>query len=937
MGHRLTEIEALFHAALEVPQEQRDELLKSLSGGDLDLYAETMALLDADTRCEASAENGPSGASSLSESHNTARAGRFVLEKKIAEGGGSTVYLGRDGKDVAAIKRLKRENSSPEAVARFYLEQEILSGLDHPGIAQLIESGVSAQGIPFFALEYICGEPITRHCERLELSIRRRLELFVSVCEAVAAAHEQQVAHCDIKPSHVLVDSSGTTKLIDFGIAQPPAGEPSAPQAWSNSGPRMTLRYASPEQVSGGSVGIATDVYALGLILFELVSGELPYELDLADVEQTRDAIQDTPPRSLCRVLRSRRRRFPRGQYPPHIARLERIATKALRKNPTHRYRNANELRVDMQRYLHGRPVQAPRVVPWRRDGSETLRRRALAASLLAVGLAAVGVAAFYVASLSSRDPEPQERQADFLKEVLSGSFSDAVARGDPAEGRRMLDRAENSLRTHLADHPRTQAVMLHRLAAMHNRTGGYRDALRLAGEALELLRSMESAPAESLAATHCELALAHLEVGELDEAEQQARQALRYGRAAGDPSCLADANQRLARILKYKQDDRASEFYEQALKLRRKVYGPEHEGVAETLSSFSGFLYDQGDYIRAEIHARESLEIRRLGGDPAAIAESLARLGVIGLLLGDYREAEDYFSESARFSVDAFGEEHPHVADARSAVGVAQMELGHYAQAAFTLRETLASRRRLRGLDSTATDNGLNHLARLNYLTANYDESQGLAWRALLQRLGRHGEDHTTVARSLTLIGQLDGARKEWMRSWTRLEQAISILREQRGELHALCSTAALSQARADVALGNEQQARFDLERSLKACRALHGMAHPSISDRLVFLAALLSRDEPGRAGRLLLEARRDRQLRFDAHDWRLAEVDTLRALLLYNSGGRDDASKLLEDAVGRFRKHLGEQHPRSIWAGDKLAYVRGNANASGLAILAF
>ncbi|MEM6558528.1 MAG: tetratricopeptide repeat protein [Myxococcota bacterium] len=933
MAHRLTEIEALFHAALEVPQEQRRELLKTLSGGDLELYAETLALLDADSRCEPSSEHGLGNVCSASENRDTVRAGRFLLERKIADGGFSTVYFGRDGQHVAAVKLLKRDRSSPEAIARFYLEQEILSGLNHPGIAQLIESGVSADGTPFFALEYVCGEPITRYCKRLDLSIRRRLELFVSVCEAVVFAHRHRVAHCDIKPSHVLVDSSGTTKLIDFGIAEPPAGDPGAPQVRSSSGPRMTLRYASPEQVSGGSVGMVTDVYALGLILFELVTGDLPYELDLSDVEQSCDAIQNMPPRSVRGALRG----APRGQYPEHLTRLERIATKALRKDPALRYGDAGELRLDVQRYLDGLPVQAPRVFPWRRDGTESVRRRVFLISLMAGSLTVVGLASFYSASLSSRDPESQEQQADFLKEVLSASFSDAVARGDPSEGRRVLARAEDSVRSHLADQSRTQATMFQRLAAMHNRIGGYRDALRLAGEALELLGSTNDRPAQGLAATHSELALAHLEVGELDEAQRHAHEALEHRRSGGEPLLLANASQRLARILESKQSGCAEEYYEEALKIRREALGPEHGSVAETLSSFAGFLYSQGDYIGAERHARQSLKIRRFGGDAAAIAESLSRLGVISFALGGYREAEGYFSESLRFNTQAFGHDHPEVADARSSVGSAQMELGHYAKAARALRETLESRRRLRGSESTAVDHGLNQLARLNYLTADYGRARTLAQRALLLRLDKYGEDHTSVAHSLTLLGLLDGARDEWMRSWVRLDHAVSIFREQRSELYALCSTAALGRARADLALGNEAQARLDIEGSLTACRAMYGISHPAISERLVFLAALLWRDQPGRADRLLSEAQSDRELRFDAHDWRLAEIDTLRALLLYTSGAKADASELLENAVRRFREHLGKEHPRSVWATRKLGYVQSNVKASAIATVAY
>jgi serine/threonine-protein kinase len=301
------------------------------------------------------------------------RVGPYRLGVRLGGGGMGEVYLGeREGSSVGqrvAVKLLKRGMDSAEILRRFARERQILARLDHPHVARLFDGGLADDGRPYFVMELVEGEPITDYCRRLALPVEERLRLLVSCCDAVESAHARKIVHRDLKPSNILVTAAGVVKLLDFGIAKllvEDAGEPALTHSglWV-----MTPRYAAPEQVLGHEISTATDVYALGVLLYELLTGQAPHRREGRTPLELVHAIQhETPERPSTLVGRLPASSLPLAQPTPRDVRrlrrrlrgdLDTIVLKALRREPVRRYASAGELGEDLRRHLGGGPVEA--------------------------------------------------------------------------------------------------------------------------------------------------------------------------------------------------------------------------------------------------------------------------------------------------------------------------------------------------------------------------------------------------------------------------------------------------------------------------------------------------------------------------------------------------------------------------------------------------
>lgn len=379
---RWDRIDALFHQACERNPAERDAFLVEACAGDEALLHEVRALLDADITESQRITKALVGATLelVVEGEQLGRtAGPYRLVRELGQGGMGAVYLAErtDGQfeQQVALKLIRVGMGTDEVQARFRMERQILARLQHPGIARLLDGGVTSDGQPFFAMEYVEGERIDAYCARHRLTVAERLALFAAVCDAVAYAHANLVVHRDLKPDNILVTDEGKVRLLDFGIAKVMAADEDITIGLTTVGSRaMTPAYASPEQVLGEQVGTASDVYSLGVLLYELLSGARPYNLKaLSPVDMQRAICVTEPPRPSTRVEEGAER----GSAPPlqtgatlegaDVRRLQRliegdldvITMKALRKEPERRYGTVAALRDDVRRYLQGEPVQA--------------------------------------------------------------------------------------------------------------------------------------------------------------------------------------------------------------------------------------------------------------------------------------------------------------------------------------------------------------------------------------------------------------------------------------------------------------------------------------------------------------------------------------------------------------------------------------------------
>lgn len=355
-------VESLFERALELPEPERDAFLGDRCAGDLDLHEEVRELLATAQDPGASLREAViAEAQALASAADTAQVGRrigpFRLLALIGEGGMGAVYLAeRDDAQFhhrVAIKILPHSLGSPHAIARFRDERQILAALEHPNIVRLLDGGSTEDGLPYLVMEHIEGATITRYARDQQLSMRARLALARRVCAGLQYAHQNLVVHRDIKPSNILVDADGTPKILDFGIAKllaPDAGFER--EARTRTGSAMfTPEYASPEQARGDAVSTATDVYSLGAVLYELVTGQPPHRTIGSALESLRLICEIDPPRPSA-AARPERRRELTGD-------LDNIILKALHKEPARRYASVEQLSDDLGRFLEGRPVAA--------------------------------------------------------------------------------------------------------------------------------------------------------------------------------------------------------------------------------------------------------------------------------------------------------------------------------------------------------------------------------------------------------------------------------------------------------------------------------------------------------------------------------------------------------------------------------------------------
>jgi tetratricopeptide (TPR) repeat protein/tRNA A-37 threonylcarbamoyl transferase component Bud32 len=507
---RFQRCEELFHAAVALPGEQRDAFLQQRCADDPPLRAEVERLLAAHARAgdfissPAVAAAGPW--SDADQSWVGRLVGPYRVVRQIGRGGMGAVYLAEraDGQyeQRVALKVIKRGMDTEQVLVRFRAERQILASLDHPNIARLLDGGSTDQGVPFFAMEYIEGEPVDAWCTRRELSVEDRLRLFLQVCGAVAYAHQNLVVHRDIKPLNILVTADGVPKLLDFGIAK--VLHEGADEATSTvTGMRLlTPEYASPEQIEGRHATTVSDVYALGVVLYELLTGRSPYRTRSRTPLDVVEAVRTTDPErpSAVGATEKLRRRL-RGD-------LDTILLTALRKEPARRYPSVEQLAGDVRRHLDGLPVRA-RPDTFRYRAGKFVRRNRVpvaAGALLALALLGGTAATAYQAQQArSAQAVAERRFADVRKlaNSLLFDYHDAIRnlRGARPVRERMVRDALGYL-DELAGESREDPSLQRELAGAYQRIGDLQGgepsslgdtegAVRSYGKALSILETL--------------------------------------------------------------------------------------------------------------------------------------------------------------------------------------------------------------------------------------------------------------------------------------------------------------------------------------------------------------------------------------------------------------------------------------------------------------
>ncbi|HET7469474.1 MAG TPA: serine/threonine-protein kinase [Gemmatimonadales bacterium] len=745
-------IDAVFDALLDLPPDEQMGYLHRAAGDDPELHEEVLRLLHAHRRAEGFLDApSPPLARALLEAPGPLatgqvpdRIGPWRIQRLIGEGGMGAVFLGEraDGQfeQRAAIKVLHR--STHGMVRRFLEERRILALLEHPGIARLIEGGLTPGGLPYFAMELIDGVHLSRYCEEHDLSLDQRLELIDQVCDAVSYAHHHLIIHRDLKPSNILVTTAGRVKLLDFGIAKVLSGE-AATHRTETGMPVMTPEFGAPEQVRGEAVSTATDVYALGVVLYLLLTGGYPYDVRNASwAELTRIVCEEQPPRPSTRAPEPLARRL-RGD-------LDLVVLTALQKDPSRRYASPAALAEDLRRCREGRPVLARADTAGYRLAKFVGRHRAGVAAVAAlVLLLGAGVARERV--LRQR-AEIEARKATEVGDYLVGVFdvADPYAaerrNGKEVTARSLLDQGARRVDSTLAHQPEVQAQLRTVLGRAYISLGLYGQATRLLRQSLAQHRSLYGDEDPSVVEDMARLGDAYLQQDRFDEAEPLLRGALDRRRAAGAGAAAAETMDRLATLYQRRDDYEASEpLFREALAVRRRLFG-----------------------------------------DTAiVVAQSLNNLGVLLLKKNAYPDADSVFRQALAIDLRALGENHPLSAEVLHNRAQAQWSLGNLALADSLFRRALAAKRTALGAAHPSISINLNNLGMLLVDEGRLDEADSLVREALKLDRQMFGENHSYVAASLRNLGTVLRLQGRFAEAEQQLREALAIDRAVLGPDH--------------------------------------------------------------------------------------------------------------------------------------------------------
>jgi len=908
-------IEELFEQALEWPDDERTARLSAACGGDVGLRHEVEALLQAHERASGILDRGRppstpvSPLSPLLPSSGTAgdgsgiRIGAYALLRELGHGGMGAVWLAEraDGQfhRRVALKIIRSGPYSLDMHRRFLAERQILATLDHPNIARLLDGGFTEEGRPYLVMEYVEGLPIDGHCDRHRLGIDARLRLFHTVAMTVQHAHRNLIVHRDLKPSNILVTSEGMPKLLDFGVAKilGPGAALGAPPTATGRVP-MTPEYASPEQVRGEPITTASDVYSLGVLLYELLCGCRPYDLGSASPARVVATVCDTDPeRPSRRLLRAEWEMSEEGAAidveavaatrsttPDRLVhRLEgdpdAIVMAALRKEPTSRYASAEALAQDVANHLDALPVRAYRGGSAYRARKFLRRHRveALAAAGVALSLLLGAGTATWQALAASRERDHAEEQRqmaeaerDRSREVTS-VLVDLFAASDPKEAAlqdtaaaRALLRLGLTRADALDDQPLLQATLLDVLGTVHANLGHWDDAESLIARGLRLRR-------ETLGDTDSEVArsLVHLGTiarrrGRYDQAERYYREALAIQTAAfGERNLeVAQTLYHLGFLAPYQGHPRhAVDLYRQVLDIRRDLLGPEHPLIAQALMDESAALRRAGELGTAESRIREALAMRErlLGPDDPDVAESLLHLGDLLRERGDLNdEAEGMFRRALDIQRRALGDPHPALAHGMTSLGLVLSEKGRHEEAVALMRQTLAYRRSSYGPSSPATAEALRSLGVALRLQGRLDEAEAAHLEALGIWRASMGERHPSVAGELRSLAAVYAAQHRYDEAGTSLAAAADIIRDIQGDRHPLRAIMITELAGVRVLQGKYDDAEALYSEALEILDLEVAPEHPDVRAVHAGLADLYTRthrSEEARHHRALAE----------------------------------------------------------------------------------
>lgn len=833
-----------FDRLLPLDMEGRERELADLSLSRPDLHPHVVTLLRADRSAqECGFLSGPAGEHIAIDTGGLnvslepgSRFGAYELVRELGCGGMGDVWLARriDGRfeGEVALKVLHAHVAQSSARERFVREGRILGQLSHPNIARLLDAGSTPLGVLYLVLEYVAGEPVDRWCEERSLDITARLNLFLQVCQAVSHAHAHLVVHRDLKPANILVTPDGQIKLLDFGIAKLVEPEKGAEETELTrvGGRAMTPDFAAPEQILGQPVTTATDIHALGVLLYLLLSGRKPWQRHGLPLRELERHVLDTDAVPLGRAalgasdtkeIAERRRTTPQKLRRVLTGDLETIAAKAMRPEPARRYTSVDQLSGDIERYLTGRPVLAARD-SWAYRTRKFISRHVLGVS---IGTAAAVLAAGFTVAMwiqvarTERERTRAEEVSGFLVNLFE--LADPYkTRGSEVTARELLDRGAQRIDAQFAGHPETRASLLSTVGRVYGRLGLAREAQPLLEKALTGLIDTHGPSHPEIAATLNEIGNVLLDQGKLDEAK--------------------------ARLV-------------EALNMRHSLVHGDDAATAKTLMDLGRVTQDSGDPEGAERYFRDSLSMySRLGlGASTDASDVRSELGILLVYVGRFADAVQQFEAALNIDRSALGEDHPRTIMETHNLAFALQSLGRFAEAEPLFHQTNEQLRRVLGPEHPFTIDALSNYGRFLRHKGAFADAEPVFREVLALNLRVHGPDADVVGTSQVNLGivlhdlsRLSEAENQFRSALSTYEKALPS--DHPFKAHALAGVGRVlvDQNRASEAIPLLRRATAVVESAELADSPLRAMARISLG---IALARTGEREE---AARLLQES---------------------------------------------------------------------------------
>jgi non-specific serine/threonine protein kinase/serine/threonine-protein kinase len=717
-----------------------------------------------------------------------------------------------------ALKIIKAGMDSAQVVARFEAERQALALMDHPAISTVFDGGSTPEGRPYFAMEYVKGEPITTYCDRQRLTTTERLELFTQVCEGVQHAHQKGIIHRDLKPSNVLVtiqDDRPVPKIIDFGVAKATARHLTERTLFTELGVLIgTPEYMSPEQAEMGNLDIdtRTDVYALGVMLYELLTGALPLDrkqLRQAGLAEIQRIIREKePPRPSTRVTplgpasteaAKNRHTEPHRLVSQLRGDLDWITLRALEKDRTRRYQTANALAADVRRHLNSEPVFAGPPSAVYRAGKFVRRHRfgvAAAAALvllLAAFAAAMAAQAHRIAQerdRANREAEAAHQVSEFLIRLFAVS-DPSEARGNTITAREVLDTGSARIAQELAGQPAVQGRLMSTMGTVYQSLGLYKDSAALYRQSLDVRRRALGSRDPAVAASLHDLGTLLVQSGDHAGAEAALQQALALREAlSGVDSPEVAATVGSLAQLSYARGNyaKAEALFGRQLDTLRRLSPGHQEALSDSLNDLAMTVEQtRSDYARAQALLRESLEIRRklFAGTHPKIAQGLNNLGMAHFRMHEYGPAEALLRESLAMNRKLFGEPHPEVTANLNNLGLVARDRGDYATANALFAQVVAMDRQLLGPGHLDLARSLNNWGEALRLGGDAGRAESVFRESLAIHARALPRGHWQIAATQTMVARCLVEQRRFVEAERLMLEAYPIVEAQFGRGH--------------------------------------------------------------------------------------------------------------------------------------------------------